>query len=657
MACCCTSADNKVRPFKDKEESLDDGPNKDRQCRDIIFLLIFIAFMCGMVGIACLGIVRGDPYRLIYGVDSWGNTCNRNNDPITGAIHSGKDMTDMKKSFYFDQMYFASYIPNGPVLQEKKYLRTCVKSCPGQLLQFESSFNDYYNTTGNNLCRHGVVPYEDVRDKCPSLPITPHVSLFHRCIPKNIADIAAAMAKSFTNVLGSVSLGDGIPQKILSDLNTAWKEILYLCGIAFATSLLIVMMMWLLAAIIIWTMIIAVCAFTLGVSAYSWYSYYGLYKDYNALTAAEQTEAAEQKVQTWLIYSGIASVITAIVLLLLFIMRKRIALVVQLFEEAGKAIKAMPLLLLQPMWTLLALLGVVTGLAAVAAYIETSGIPVVDDTNSTVTFQFEEHWNYVRWYHLFGLLWTSAFVIACQDMVIAGAVSIWFFTRNKNKLGMPICSSIKRLIRYHLGSIAFGSFIIALVRLLRLILGYIQRKLKGRVGKVAEFLMKMLQCCLWCFEKCLAFLNRNAYIEIAIYGYSFCASARKALMVLLANALRVAAINSIGDFILFLGKISCVCIVAVAGNEFLKHRDDINYAWAPISVACAFAFAISHCFILVYEITIDTIFLCFCEDCEMNDGVTKPFYMSKDLMVYLEKSKQEAAREVKKKKTTEKTTV
>jgi solute carrier family 44 protein 1 (choline transporter-like protein) len=31
--------------------------------------------------------------------------------------------------------------------------------------------------------------------------------------------------------------------------------------------------------------------------------------------------------------------------------------------------------------------------------------------------------------------------------------------------------------------------------------------------------------------------------------------------------------------------------------------------------------------------TIDTIFMCFCEDCERNDGVNSPYFMSKDLMV------------------------
>ena len=30
---------------------------------------------------------------------------------------------------------------------------------------------------------------------------------------------------------------------------------------------------------------------------------------------------------------------------------------------------------------------------------------------------------------------------------------------------------------------------------------------------------------------------------------------------------------------------------------------------------------------------VDTIFLCFCEDSDKNDGIKKPYYMSKGLMV------------------------
>ena len=36
---------------------------------------------------------------------------------------------------------------------------------------------------------------------------------------------------------------------------------------------------------------------------------------------------------------------------------------------------------------------------------------------------------YMWWYHVVGLIWTSEFILACQQMVVAGAVTTWYFTR------------------------------------------------------------------------------------------------------------------------------------------------------------------------------------------------------------------------------------
>lgn len=36
---------------------------------------------------------------------------------------------------------------------------------------------------------------------------------------------------------------------------------------------------------------------------------------------------------------------------------------------------------------------------------------------------------------------------------------------------------------------------------------------------------------------------------------------------------------------------------------------------------------------------IDTIFMCFCEDYEHNDGMSRPYYMSQGLMEFVETSK------------------
>ena len=55
--------------------------------------------------------------------------------------------------------------------------------------------------------------------------------------------------------------------------------------------------------------------------------------------------------------------------------------------------------------------------------------------------------------------------------------------RNKSELpALPIVSSTWRAFRYHLGTVAKGSFIITLVKIPRLILTYLHSQLKGKVG-------------------------------------------------------------------------------------------------------------------------------------------------------------------------------
>ena len=51
--------------------------------------------------------------------------------------------------------------------------------------------------------------------------------------------------------------------------------------------------------------------------------------------------------------------------------------------------------------------------------------------------------------------------------------------------------------------------------------------------QILEYIMMCLQCFMWCLEKIMKFINKHAYIITAIYGHSFCKSARKAFWLLL----------------------------------------------------------------------------------------------------------------------------
>ncbi|MGH0142228.1 UNVERIFIED_CONTAM: hypothetical protein FKN15_019868 [Acipenser sinensis] len=155
-----------------------------------------------------------------------------------------------------------------------------------------------------------------------------------------------------------------------------------------------------------------------------------------------------------------------------------------------------------------------------------NGDPVKNE-QGFVEFKMSGPLQYMSWYHFVGLIWISEFILACQQMTVAGAVVTYYFTRDKANLTLPILTSVFRLLRYHIGTVAKGSFIITLVKIPRLILMYIHSQLKGK----------------------------NAYAATAINSTNFCTSARDAFVILVENALRVAGINTIGDFVLFLGKI------------------------------------------------------------------------------------------------------
>lgn len=79
-----------------------------------------------------------------------------------------------------------------------------------------------------------------------------------------------------------------------------------------------------------------------------------------------------------------------------------------------------------------------------------------------------------RWVNLFAILWFTNILFGCQDFIIAGSVSKWYFTRNKSKLNFPIITSFGHLIRYHMGSVCLGSLIIAIIQTIQAILKWIE---------------------------------------------------------------------------------------------------------------------------------------------------------------------------------------
>lgn len=100
----------------------------------------------------------------------------------------------------------------------------------------------------------------------------------------------------------------------------------------------------------------------------------------------------------------------------------------------------------------------------------------------------------------------------------------------------------------------------------------------------------------------------------------------------------MATINSIGDFILFLGKCIVTAITGSIGLIVLKRNKELHFYAAPTLVICIFSFFIAHCILSLYEVctftvldlmicnininifqmVVDTLFMCVCEDRNLN---------------------------------------
>ena len=79
---------------------------------------------------------------------------------------------------------------------------------------------------------------------------------------------------------------------------------------------------------------------------------------------------------------------------------------------------------------------------------------------------------------LFGTLWCNAFIQAAGVFVVASACCIWYYSHgpNQDETNFPIFRSYKMVFRYHFGSLAFGSLILAIVQFLQLIVEAVKQQ-------------------------------------------------------------------------------------------------------------------------------------------------------------------------------------
>ncbi|XP_039370007.1 choline transporter-like protein 2 isoform X2 [Mauremys reevesii] len=685
------------------------GPIHDRSCTDIVCCILLVIATVGYVVVGIVAWTHGDPRKVIYPTDSRGQFCGQlgtpnENKPFLFYFNILKCASPLvllefqcpTKQICVNkcpEQYLTYLNARKEVKDFEYYKQFCV---PG------------FDNPQKSLPK--VLKDGD----CPAM-ITPSKPLAHRCLPAINTKKGVVMVgndTTFEDGLGQrrsvTELVEGakkanmvlearqLAMKIFEDYTVSWHWIIIGLVIAMVFSFIFVVLLRFLAGIMICVMIVLVIL-VLG---------YGIVHcslEYVRLKGEADSDVTLKDLgfqtdlrvylhlrQTWLAFIIILCIIEVIIIVLLIFLRKRILIAIALIKEASRAIGHIMTSLVFPLCTFFLVCLCIAYWASTAVFLSTSNEAVYkvfnemseceyagqtcipekfDMTNITkqcpdarCLFAFyggetayHKYLIIFQIYNAFMFFWLANFVIALGQVTLAGAFAsyYWAFKKPDDMPAFPLFSSFGRALRYHTGSLAFGSLILAIVQIIRVLLEYLDHRLKAAENKFAKFLLTCLKCCFWCLEKFIKFLNRNAYIMIAIYGTNFCTSAKNAFFLLMRNIIRVAVLDKVTDFLLFLGKLLIVGSVGILAFFFFSQRIDVvqdsaptlNYYWVPILTVIVGSYLIAHGFFSVYAMCVDTLFLCFCEDLERNDGSPeRPYYMSPELSEILLKGSLESSK-------------
>jgi choline transporter-like protein 2/4/5 len=365
--------------------------------------------------------------------------------------------------------------------------------------------------------------------------------------------------------------------------------------------------------------------------------------------AAEEQVHSDWNIRAAKICSYILFGLGGLAVVITIFLRKQIQLSMACVKAAARSMSAMPTMVLFPFMQVIGVAAFMIVLIVYGVHLASLGDITVEPTGVTGVavrkYEFDELTKQMGWYLLFCAFWTVSFVVAMGEIVIAMCVSRWYFSRDKSKVGMcTVFSAIGETFRYHIGTAAFGSFIIAVTKMVRAFVTYLQKKAKDMNNKVGEALLCCCQCCLWLFEKVVKFLNKNAYIQTAIFGTAFCRSAREAFTLIMRNAGKVASITYVSTLILFVGKIFISALTTGAAYVYIDRElgEEIYSTAGPCFVIFVSSFFIGEMFLSIFDMSTSTILQCFVADEEMFDG--DECYAEGDLRKWIDDFEEEERR-------------
>ncbi|KAK1903660.1 Choline transporter-like protein 1 [Dissostichus eleginoides] len=264
-------------------------------------------------------IATGGAARLVFGYDSYGNTCGQRNEPIEGVRLSGLDHSDRKFVFFLDPC-------NIDIVQRKiRSLALCVSLCPPEKMETYQDLKRFAMLNGSELCSYELAGHKypglpERFSRCPKLPVPPSKPLpvFNRCTPVDIS-CYAKFSEAVVTFVGDHS----VLHRLIAGVAASKEIIIGLCVLALILSMILMLIIRYISALLVWILTSLVVLGSLAGTSVLWWLYidHRLYGNATSSRLREELreEGAELRAegaelrdsgQALLVYAAAATVFT-----------------------------------------------------------------------------------------------------------------------------------------------------------------------------------------------------------------------------------------------------------------------------------------------------------------------------------------------------------
>ena len=643
----------KYKDFKwENPDEFKNGPMSDekRKCRDIFCCLFFLVFLAACVAVAVLGFKYGHPSYFLYVYDEDGNACG-------------------KEGVYKDYpyLYFYNVIENAKKLEIKKLINGfCVKECPKKLFDGNTNvpeseekevqcittskkhdckiqFGNYYESKPilNRICfpmEDDEITYDSTKYRAITIYDPETKSSFTKVVHKNDIHTDASDPKEYIplQIIKGENSQDSSAKLInwsffSVDRLSTWISDLYVTRWAIAGSLawsFVVAMLYLVilrlcAGFLVFLVIMIILAGLLILAAYF------------KITSKDHEEHDDNiYYNTYNALFWVFLVLSIIWVIFILAMCNRIRLAVALVQITAKYINNVCCIVIIPFLFFIIVIIWIAYWICLSIFLYATGNFNKEGSKVIANFDWTAEIKYSWWFHLFALFYMTAIISAYASFVYASSACIWYFTSEKGIEAHPILKSFKRGIRYHFGSLAFGSLIIAIVRLIMVWLEVIKRRIESTStnktqSKCFKCIISCLQCCVGCCGKIMEFVNKHAYIQIALKGDNFCTSAWEGFALIVRNLGRFSTLTAIGGIFTIIGTIFISVVSTIIGyfviTKVSYFSDELNSCVLPVVVFLIIGLILGLVTMSIFGTSGDALMHSFLLDEELNKGQAKAF--------------------------------